>query len=68
MYAVMDTLIETLVGPFDTEEEAVQFVMEAESLVCGTDMTIYELTEPKQWAFDNLAKEIVDEPTQTINA
>lgn len=60
MYAVMDTLVKTLIGPFDTEEEAVQFCMEADSLVCGTDMEIYELTEPQQWAFDNLATEVVD--------
>ena len=60
MYVVLDTLTETMVGPFNSEEEAVQFSMEAADLINdhSQNLDIYELVEPQQWAFDNLAVEI----------
>lgn len=60
MYAVLDTLTGTMVGPFNDEEAAVQFSMEAADLINdhSQNLDIYELVEPQQWAFDNLAVEI----------
>lgn len=61
MYVVHDELTGTMVGPFSSEEESVQFIMEAEDLLNdgGQNLSIYELVEPQQWALDNLAVELV---------
>jgi hypothetical protein len=60
MYIVFDKLTDTLVGPFNEEEEAIQFSMEAADLINdhSQNLDIYEIVEPQQWALDNLAVEI----------
>jgi hypothetical protein len=60
MYVVYDKLTETMVGPFNEEEPAVQFTLEASSLLNdgGNEFDIFELVEPTQWAFDNLTVEM----------
>lgn len=60
MFVVHDVLTETMIGTFDTEAEALQFTLEATDLLndVGQPLEIYELTDPQDWAFDNLATEI----------
>jgi hypothetical protein len=61
MYVVHDTLTDTMVGPFTDENDAVQFLMEAEDLINDGSqlLVIFELVEAQQWALDNLAVEVV---------
>lgn len=60
MYLVHDSLTDTMVGPFYDEDAAMQFCMEAADLINDhhQNLDIYEVVEPQQWAFDNLAVEI----------
>lgn len=61
MYVVLDELTGSMIGPFSLEQEAVQFTMEAEDLLndASQNLTIYQLEEPQEWAFSNLAQEVV---------
>ena len=60
MFVVHDVITDTMIGPFELEDDAVSFTVEASDILNdhSQELGIYELTEPQQWAFDNLAVEI----------
>jgi hypothetical protein len=58
-YIVMDTITCEAIGPFDNEQEAIDFTVEA-SLILAEDsvyLDIHQLLEPQEWAFDNMDEE-----------
>lgn len=62
MYIVLDVITSTLIGPFDNEQEAVDFQLHASDLLADVDssseLEIHELFTPQDWAFQNLDEEI----------
>ena len=62
MYVVIDVITSTLIGPFDEEQEAVDFQLHASDLLADVDasseLEIHELFTPQDWAFQNLDEEI----------
>lgn len=61
MYIVHDTLTDTMIGPYQTEEDALRFLQEAADLLNDGDqfLAIYETVEAQEWALDNLATAVV---------
>jgi len=58
MWIVTDTITDSVIGPFDSYEDASIFVMEAENFVTNLgnpELFIAEITDPQQWAMDNAA-------------
>lgn len=56
MYVVWDSLTETIIGPFNSYEDAQMFVLHASDiLIDGTtaELTIEPVSEPEEWAQDN---------------
>lgn len=62
MFVVHDVTTDTMIGPFELEDDAVSFTIEAGDLLndISQELSIYEMVEPQQWAFDNLAVEIAE--------
>ena len=62
MYVVIDVVTSTLIGPFEEEQEAVDFQLHASDLLAdvdaGTELEIHELFTPQDWAFQNLDEEV----------
>ena len=62
MYVVLDVITSTLIGPFNEEQEAVDFQLHASDLLAdvdsGSELEIHELFTPQDWAFQNLDEEI----------
>jgi hypothetical protein len=58
MWIVTDTITDSVIGPFESNEDATIFVMEAEHLVTNLgnpELFIAEVVDPQQWAMDNAA-------------
>jgi len=58
MWIVTDTITDSVIGPFDSYEDASIFVMEAENIVTtlgNPELFVAEVTDPQQWAMDNAA-------------
>ena len=62
MYVVKDVITETLIGPFDAEQDAVDFQLHASDLLsdvdAGSELEIHELFTAQDWAFQNLDEEV----------
>lgn len=63
MYVAIDILTQEAVGPFDTEEQALAFVVEASDALGdpGLSFDIHQLLEPIEWALNNNAETTVEE-------
>lgn len=61
-YIVIDTLTDDAIGPFEQEEQAVQFVMEASDTLndSGQTFTIYETMDVTEWLLNNTATNITE--------
>lgn len=51
MYIVWDALTETLIGPFNSYEDAQMFVIYTGDITA--ELTIEPVSEPQEWALDN---------------
>lgn len=62
MYVIFDVTTNTLMGPFDTEESAVGFKVEAEAELNDSNQSLdlYQLTEPTEWMLDNFSTSVVE--------
>jgi hypothetical protein len=68
MIVMLDVTTNTLVGPFETEEAAVEFKLNASEEINDPDqqLDLYELTSPLQWMLDNFTSvSLVDEAPNT---
>jgi len=51
MCVVWDSVTETIIGPFNSYEDAQMFVLLASDITA--ELTIEPVTEPQEWAMDN---------------
>jgi hypothetical protein len=62
MFIVLDVITSTMIGPFNTEDDAVAFQLHAGDLLSdvenGQEFEIHELYTPQDWAFQNLDEEV----------
>jgi len=61
-YIVIDTLTDDAIGPFEEEEQAVKFVMEASDVLndSGQTFSIYQTTDVTEWLLNNTATNITE--------
>jgi hypothetical protein len=62
-FIVIDTLTDDAIGPFEEEEQAIQFVMEASDVLndSGQTFSIYQTTDVTEWLLNNTATNIKEE-------
>lgn len=56
MYVVYDTETQSMIGPFDSHEDAQSFIVKVEEMsnLKIDGLEVYGMTEPNEWVLDNM--------------